>query len=143
MVLARAWSPINGGTEPEWLEVRFDPPQPAVGAQVFESLEGGFVTQIESIDTSGVLRIVWSGTDDTICGNALEVEWPETGYDVERLRVHTSIAGWEEIDAVGLLTLETRADPDGIGDACDNCPLDFNPDQSDTDGDGVGDVCEP
>jgi hypothetical protein len=32
--------------------------------------------------------------------------------------------------------------PDGIGDACDNCPLVLNPDQRDTDGDGVGDACD-
>jgi len=31
---------------------------------------------------------------------------------------------------------------DGIGDACDNCPLTFNPDQSDADNDGIGDACD-
>ena len=33
-------------------------------------------------------------------------------------------------------------DGDGVGDPCDNCPFDANPDQADLDGDGVGDVCD-
>jgi hypothetical protein len=31
---------------------------------------------------------------------------------------------------------------DGIPDACDNCPADYNPDQSDIDGDGLGNICD-
>jgi len=33
-------------------------------------------------------------------------------------------------------------DDDGIYDFEDNCPVNFNPDQSDSDGDNVGDVCD-
>jgi hypothetical protein len=33
-------------------------------------------------------------------------------------------------------------DQDGVGDARDNCPQIFNPDQADIDQDGIGDACE-
>ena len=35
------------------------------------------------------------------------------------------------------------SDGDDVTDDVDNCPLNFNPDQSDVDGDGSGDVCDP
>ena len=33
-------------------------------------------------------------------------------------------------------------DNDGVADAGDNCPLNYNPGQSDEDGNGQGDVCD-
>jgi hypothetical protein len=38
--------------------------------------------------------------------------------------------------------LGVDSDGDGIRNACDNCPVDFNPAQSDFDHDGEGDVCD-
>ncbi|MCK4573440.1 MAG: hypothetical protein KAU36_03670, partial [candidate division Zixibacteria bacterium] len=33
-------------------------------------------------------------------------------------------------------------DDDGVGDLCDNCPDDYNPDQADQNGNDIGDVCD-
>ena len=37
---------------------------------------------------------------------------------------------------------EADADDDGVADACDNCPNDFNPSQRDRDDNGLGDACD-
>ena len=49
--------------------------------------------------------------------------------------------------ALTLTALAAHAGPmdtdfDGVPDAVDNCPIDFNPDQTDTDCGGVGDFCD-
>ncbi|MFH1686653.1 MAG: thrombospondin type 3 repeat-containing protein [bacterium] len=37
---------------------------------------------------------------------------------------------------------QSDIDNDGLGDLCDNCPDGYNPDQADTDGDGHPDACD-
>ena len=77
-------------------------------------------------------------------------------YDDLKLEPITSECGDGlnfDLDADGLTLLEEYlggTDPcnpdtdfDGHPDGVDNCPLEFNPDQLDSNENGVGDVCEP
>ncbi|HEX6851649.1 MAG TPA: hypothetical protein VF139_09595, partial [Candidatus Polarisedimenticolaceae bacterium] len=138
-----AWSPLDGGSDPEWLEVRFaSPVAESVGADVVENLVGAFVTRIESIDEGGIYRTVWEGIDATTCGGTLHARWEALAYPIVGFRVHTSAPDWEEVDAVGAVVRGVGPIPDGVGDACDVCPGAYDPDQADWDGDGVGDACE-
>jgi len=42
----------------------------------------------------------------------------------------------------GEKTIIYDPDDDSLGYACDNCPLDYNPEQGDSDDDGWGDICD-
>jgi hypothetical protein len=59
------------------------------------------------------------GTCDPLCGGSLDIN--DNGVPEE---------------------CETDSDSDGINDAYDNCPDDWNPLQEDGDGDNVGDLCD-
>lgn len=48
----------------------------------------------------------------------------------ERLYAHVCNGGWADYDI------------DGIADCLDNCPYDWNPDQTDINNNGIGDTCE-
>jgi outer membrane protein assembly factor BamB len=148
---ARSWTPATGASDPEWLETRYERAVSSTGVVVYETFlspafgpsSGGFVYQIDLIDTHGAYHTLWSGVDPTPCGGRLEPTWEATEYLAIGVRVHTQAAGYEEIDAVALVGAAPQPDPDGVGDACDNCPDAFNPGQDDSDHDGIGDACDP
>ncbi|HUV29627.1 MAG TPA: CRTAC1 family protein [Acidobacteriota bacterium] len=74
------------------------------------------------------------GLGDATAVDSILVEWPSGLTDVlVNVDVNQFLVVTEG------LTLDQ--DGDGVPEGVDNCPLDYNPDQSDTDGDDIGDAC--
>ena len=76
-------------------------------------------------------------------------------YDLEQdvirpgdfLSLTDQILGIEAVEVNGsklnfVLNVSEDTDGDGVSDPTDNCPLDFNPDQTDSDGDKFGNACD-
>lgn len=147
---ATNWAPLDGGADPEWIELTYPTPLRVSDIVIHKSgVEESFVTQVDLRDTGGGLHTVWSGPEpplDAFCGAQLWLELPTTPFEVVGVVVHTQTPGWEEIDAVGLYGPSSVRSPDGIGNACDRCPgvapSNIPPSHLDSDGDGAGNECD-
>ncbi|MBN2454177.1 thrombospondin type 3 repeat-containing protein [Candidatus Woesearchaeota archaeon] len=110
-------------------------------------------------DQPGQLWNITDVTNYTVGGycNAFKLHSEAAGpawYNVSSFELSHGVPG--DADGDGILDendncpLDSNADQadtdsdgaDGVGDVCDNCPLDSNADQADTDSDGIGDVCD-
>ena len=132
------WSPLNGDASPEWLELIYALPVHAASVVVYEAWGAGFVAGIELIEPGGARHPLLIEPDFAPCGGTHVRKFAPTPYLVSGVRVDTQVDGFEEIDAVKLVSTVG----DGVGDACDTCPWRMDPDQTDTDGDRQGDPCD-
>jgi hypothetical protein len=104
-----AWAPATGGAGPEWLETSVLTAVQPIGVLVHETLNSGSIYQVDLLESTGTPHTIWTGTDTTPCGDWFVLRVPQTSYPVTKAKLFTQKAGWEEIDAVALLTGETTA----------------------------------
>ena len=119
-----------------------------VGGEVFSKGTGGYAGHL-----TGKLRV--TRTDNTFTTYYWDNVWIElalweSAWLDRDLKIDIDAWNWEpqflpvsvafdNLIATGDLLVVSG---DGVGDACDNCPEDDNPDQEDADDDGVGDACD-
>ena len=79
---------------------------------IFETFDAPFVTKVQLVDQDGYsTTTVFSGTDSTACGSALEVIVAAAEVPVQRVMIRTHSTGYGEIDAVQLCGVPTPYPP--------------------------------
>jgi len=119
--------------------VTYDGSSLASGLKIFiDGAERSTTTEMNNLTgttrTGVELRIGSRENSDFFAGQVDEAAIYAGALSADRIRAlyDAGLAGRGHFD-VG----------DGVGDACDNCPGVYNPDQADSDSDGIGNVCDP
>lgn len=108
---AKAWATKTADAGEEWLEVTFAQAVIARGVRVIQSYNPGAIVSLDVISDSGVGATIWVGPDRNrypggLIG-VLEAAVPAGFPPVRKVRVILDtrrVPGWNEIDAVQLLT---------------------------------------
>ena len=132
-----------GWTVPgEWTEYAVDVTAGTydVEVRVASAAAGGTVhVEFDGVDTTGPLT--FAGTGGWQVWTTVRAENVTLGAGVQTMRLAID-AGELNVNTIRIAE-PPDADGDRVPDRVDNCPLVFNPDQTDNDGDGQGNPCDP
>jgi YD repeat-containing protein len=127
---------------------RNEPPRPSfyVGTNTaWVPVTIGF-RDTSSAPDDAIIAWAWDFTNDGIVDSKVQhpfATYATAGSFSVKLTVTDSHGVSASVVATNLIRIDLDTDRDGVLDALDNCPLAYNPDQSDLDHDGVGDMCDP
>jgi hypothetical protein len=101
-----AWAMKTRDAKCEWLLVEYDAPVKLVSVEVHENFTPGALVSIEVLRPDGELVELWRGEAKPVAdkGRVLKLDVP-LGFVAERVLLRFDsemVAGWNEIDAVGL-----------------------------------------
>jgi hypothetical protein len=102
-----AWASQTPDGQDEWLMLEYDKPVVPTAVLVHETYNPGALVRVTVFKLDGTEVEVWKGADPTAAGTDKGVsEIPvKVNFKVARVKIYLdsrSVAGWNEIDAVGL-----------------------------------------
>jgi hypothetical protein len=102
-----AWASKTEDTDDEWLLLEYDEPVVPTGITIHETFNPGAVNRVTVFKLDGTEVEVFKGADPTAVGSVSGVSEIECKVDFKTTRVKLyidskNVAGWNEIDAVGV-----------------------------------------
>jgi hypothetical protein len=106
--LTTAWASATPDGQREWLELTYKDAVRPAAVLIYETYNPGAVDRVTGYDANGKEVELWSGADPTPAGSdkGISVITLHPDFDLTRIRIYLDspkVAGWNEIDAVGLL----------------------------------------
>jgi hypothetical protein len=102
-----AWASKTPDNDDEWLLLEYDEPVVPIAINIHESFNPGAVNRVTVFKLDGAEVEVFKGADPTAVGSGSGVSEVECKVDFKTTRVKLyidskNVAGWNEIDAVGV-----------------------------------------
>ena len=103
-----AWASLGADDQDEWIEVGFAQPMRISAAEIYETYNPGAISAIELTTASGKTIVAYQGSPHAtgMASNKLRAEVGCTTEPIAAVTVRlasTQVAGWNELDAIGLV----------------------------------------
>jgi hypothetical protein len=108
-----AWASMTEDNDDEWLLLEYEEAIQPIAVLIHESFNPGAVTKVTVFKLDGTEVEAWKGADPTAAGSVSGVSEIELKVDFKTTRAKIyidskNVAGWNEIDAVGLKDKEKK-----------------------------------
>lgn len=105
--IPKAWASLDADGHAEWLELGYSRPRRVAAIEIYETYNPGAIDSVELITTSGRrIHLLPQSTADHAGARRLVIPFACTNEAVAAVRLNVAshlVAGWNEIDAVGLV----------------------------------------
>lgn len=102
-----AWASRGADDRAEWLEVGFEVPRSVSGVEIYETFNAGAVDRVELVTASGRRITAYAGSAQARAGSfKRQLQIACTSEPIAAVRVSLAsqvVAGWNEIDAIGVV----------------------------------------